>query len=200
MKKKRGTIILIVIFVLVLLYLLLTAVLALTNKKDLYTVRLSQAYEVLEVEHAINGLIPIGTDHYYMGVEEETGLVYIIKASPEWFEKNFDSNNMAVDSAGVSVTALKEKESDYKTSSELHNQIAQVQAEGVRFPLGEKYYLDLEYKTLAVTKLVLFAVFIILTVTCIYSVNRLERIKKPFFWCWLVVFIAALIFFLKVVV
>lgn len=52
--------------------LLVSAVLDLTNKKDIHTVRIEAVCKVLELEHSINGLIPIGTDHYYIGIEEDT--------------------------------------------------------------------------------------------------------------------------------
>lgn len=72
MKKKLGNVFLLLLFVGLLAYLLVSAVLDLTNKKDIHTVQIETACKVLELEHSINGLIPIGTDHYYIGIEEDT--------------------------------------------------------------------------------------------------------------------------------
>ena len=72
MKKKIGNVFLILLGIVMLLYLLITAVLDLTNKEDLHTVHVDGAFAILELEHSINGLIPIGTDHYYIGIEEDT--------------------------------------------------------------------------------------------------------------------------------
>lgn len=68
MKEKLSNAFLIIIFAAAIGYLMVTAVLDLTNKKDLKTVSVDRASEILEVEHSINGLIPIGKDHYYIGV------------------------------------------------------------------------------------------------------------------------------------
>lgn len=61
MKEKLGNAFLTLIAIGLLLYLLISAVLDLTNKKDLQTVKLDEAFSLLEIEHSINGLIPIGT-------------------------------------------------------------------------------------------------------------------------------------------
>ena len=38
----------------------------LVNTKDRYTVNLGECYELMEIEHSINGLIPVGKDQYYI--------------------------------------------------------------------------------------------------------------------------------------
>ncbi|MGN0402216.1 MAG: hypothetical protein ACI4HQ_08160 [Acetatifactor sp.] len=151
---------LILLFAGLLIYLLLSAVLDLTNKKDIHTVTIDGAFEVLELEHSINGLIPIGTDYYYIGIEEETFDAYIIKASKKWLEKNFDSDYMAINPEGMQITALAKKVSDYETARELQTRAAQI--EELQYPLGTEYCLDLGYRQTAIVKLLLIVWLVLL--------------------------------------
>ena len=96
MKEKGKTIFLVFLVVLFVGYLLVTAVLDLTNKKDIYTVNIDYAGEVLAIEHSIGGLIPIGKDHYYLGVDEDTMEAVFVKGSKNWLSKNFDSEGNAL--------------------------------------------------------------------------------------------------------
>lgn len=195
MKKKLGNAVAILFFVGMLIYLLITAVLDLTNKKDLHTINLAGAFEVLEIEHSINGLIPVGTDHYYIGIEEESYDAYIIKASPKWFEKHFDSNHMAKEAGGIRITALADKVSDYKISRELHSRA--VQMEGLNYPLGTAYCLNMGYKTEAVLKLIVVVLCVALTITGIYFVKNKGVVSSLFGKCWLVALIITLVLLLR---
>lgn len=152
MKEKAKNIFLIFLAVLCVGYLLVTAILDLTNKADLHTIRVDAAFEIMEVEHSINGLIPIGKDHYYIGVTEETGQAYLIHASKSWFGKHFDDDYLAKDAGGVTLTALAKKVSDYSVSRELASRAEQI--DGVTYPLGTDYCMERSYKSEAILKLV----------------------------------------------
>ncbi len=195
MKKKLGNAVAILFFVGMLIYLLITAVLDLTNKKDLHTINPAGAFEVLEIEHSINGLIPVGTDHYYIGIEEESYDAYIIKASKKWFEKHFDSNHMAKEAGGIQITALAEKVSDYKISRELHSRAVSI--EGLNYPLGTAYCLNMGYKTEAVLKLIVVVLCVALTITGIYFVKNRGVVSPLFGKCWLVALIITLVLLLR---
>ena len=86
MKKKIGNIVLILFIVVMMLYLLISAVMELTAKDEKYDIRVYMAAEALELEHSINGLIPIGTDYYYVAIEEKTDDAYIVKAPKKLIE------------------------------------------------------------------------------------------------------------------
>lgn len=197
MKKRLGKAFLIILFVGVLLWLPVSAVMDLMNKKDLHTIRLDGAFEVLELEHSINGLIPIGTDYYYIGVKEESGDAYIIKASKKWLKNNFGSDYMAIDPEGVEITALAKKVSDYKTSDELNSRASQV--DGIQYPLGTEYCLDVAYKVTAVLKLVIFTLSVILIVTGIYIVKNKGDVKPILAKCWIAVMIITIVLFIVVI-
>ena len=62
----------------------------LTNKKDVHIVTIHEAYAVLELEHWINGLIPIGTDYYCFGIDDDASNAYLIKSSKKWLKEIFD--------------------------------------------------------------------------------------------------------------
>ena len=191
MKDKLRKVLSILFLVGMLMYLLITAVLDLTNKKDLHTINLAGAFEILRVEHSINGLIPIGTDYYYIGIEEESYDAYIIKASKKWLGNNFDSNHMAKDANGIWITALAGKVSDYKISRELYSRTAEL--EGLKYPLGTEYCLYAGYKSTAIIKLIVFVLCIILTITGIYFVRNKGQVKPIFVKCWTVVLIITVV-------
>lgn len=191
MKKKLSNVFGILVLVGLFMYFLISAIMALTNKKDLHTINLAGAIEILEVEHAINGLIPIGTDHYYIGIEEESYDAYIIKASKRWFKNNFDSDYLAKDAGGIQITALAGKVNSFKISRELQSRIVQI--EGLNYPLGTEYCLNMGYKVNAIMKLFIVA-FVIVTIIAI-AFNKPERkVNSVFSTCWIVGLIVSVIF------
>lgn len=198
MKKKLGNAFLILLFVGVLMYFLITAVMDLTNKKDLHTMNLAGAFELLEVEHSINGLIPVGTDYYYIGIEEASYDAYIIKASKKWLEKNFDSNHMAKEAGGIRITALAGKVSDYKISRELYSRV--VSMEELNYPLGTEYCLNMGYMTDAMIKLMVVVLCVILVITGIYFVKNKGEVKSLFAKCWLVGMIITILLMLRCII
>lgn len=197
MKKKLGNVVLVLFFIGILLFLLSTAILDLTNKRDLHTVKIDGASEILELEHSINGLIPIGTDYYYIGFEGESYDAYIIKASKKWLENNFDSNFMAKKSDGIQITALAKKVSDYKTARELYSRATQI--EGVNYPLGTEYCLDMGYKANAITKLIIFSLIIFLAFTGVKFVKNKGEVKPWFVKYWIIVLMVTLVLLLGVI-
>lgn len=196
MKKKIGNVFLILLGIVMLLYLLITAVLDLTNKEDLHMVHVDGAFAILELEHSINGLIPIGTDYYYVGVEEETLDAYLIKAPKNWLEKNFNSENMSLQAGGMQITALLKKVSDFDTARELSSRASQI--EELQYPFGTEYCLDLGYKQMAIKKLILFVLSIIIIITGVSIFKKTNEVKPAVVKCWLVALIIWLVLLLGV--
>ncbi|MDE6750464.1 MAG: hypothetical protein K2K21_15610 [Lachnospiraceae bacterium] len=193
MKKKLSSVFGILVLVGLFMYFLISAIMALTNKKDLHTINLAGAFEILEVEHAINGLIPIGKDHYYIGIEEESYDAYIIKASKRWFKNNFGSDYLAKDAGGVQITALAGEVRDFDISRELQSRTAQM--EELNYPLGTEYCLNMGYKVNAIMKLFIVA-FVIVTIIAAIALRKPERkVNSVFSTCWIVGLIIAVIFF-----
>ena len=142
-KKILRTVLVAIVIVLLSGYLAVTAVMDLTNKKDLHTVHLVFGTEFLELEHSINGLIPIGTDYYYLGIDEDYN-AYTIRAGKNWEEENFsDFDPDAEEYTTVEVTGLVKKISDYDVSKEIQSTAEEL--EDMEFPLGATQCLELSY-------------------------------------------------------
>ena len=151
MKEKARNGILILLGVGVLVYLFATAIIALTDRQNVHTVTIHEACGVLELEHSINGLIPIGTDYYYLGVDDETGHGYLIKGSKKWLEKNFDENYQSLQPGGVQIKGLVKTITEYKLERELTDRLSQL--DGLQYPYGVLGCMDLNYVRTAVLKL-----------------------------------------------
>ena len=148
MKEKARNGILILLGVGVLVYLFATAMIALTDRQNVHTVTIHEACGVLELEHSINGLIPIGTDYYYLGVDDETGHGYLIKGSKKWLEKNFDENYQSLQPGGVQIKGLVKTITEYKLERELTDRLSQL--DGLQYPYGVLGCMDLNYVRTAV--------------------------------------------------
>lgn len=197
MKGKKGKIFAIVMFSGFLIYQLVSGIADLANRKDLHTVRLSSAVEVLQVEHSINWLIPTGTDYYYIGVAVDSEDAYLIHAPRNWLKKNFDSNLMAVTPGGVKITALAKKISDYKVADELYARAMQI--EWAEYPLGTGYCLEVSYRLMAFLKLALFALSLGLFLSGVYLVRNKNTINKKFMILFIGASCAALVLMLIVI-
>ena len=143
--RKIGSKILIGGFaVLYIGFFLVTGISDLTNKEDVHSVNVDMAYEALEVEHSINGLIPVGKDHYYIGLDTDTMEYYVIHASKKWLGENFDDSAQSLQAGGLNITALS-KELDYKIAGEMSS-VSQRLGDAV-FPYGASNCLEVSYKS-----------------------------------------------------
>ena len=198
MKETLKKIFLVLLCLMFVGYLLVSAIMDLTNKDDIYTLRIDGAAEILELEHSINGLIPVGTDHFYLGVEDSTGKACIIKASKSWYKKNFDENGYALNTDGITVTALAKKAGKYDVERELKSRASQF--EYLDFIIDPSYALNLSYKLTAVLKLVLLALSAGLIFFGIRIAKAKDMVSKPVVWVFTAVLIAYLVILLVVII
>ena len=181
--KKKLEIIVSILFVIVMLgYLLVSSIMDLTNKDDLHTVTIDMAADVLQLEHSINGVIPIGIDYYYVGIDEETYDAYLIKGPKKWLKKNFDSDYFALDKNGVQITGLSKKVTDYEVAKELETRLAQMG--GLNYPLGELYCLNIQYKMISILKIIVATILIVLVITGVYIVPNKDHVKDKYIVLW----------------
>lgn len=135
------------------------------NTRDLHTVRIDYAIEVLEVSHRIDVIIPAGKNHYFLALKEDENGVegYIIRASEKWHDTNFDSRNLAVSEDGVEVTALsKETENKYQSIiGSKAKKVEEILGISIRYPQGTDHYLDTGYRWKAILKLVTLIMIIL---------------------------------------
>lgn len=155
MKEKLRNGLLILVAVLIVGYLCVAGVLELTSQNDRVTVEMTIAEPAMDVEHSAMGIIPIGKEHYFLGfvVGEESADVYVVRAGKDWADKVFG----ATDEDTVTVTALK-KRLDYKVEQEFAAELTET--EGINYPIGLSYYLDVNYQFAAVMKLVAGVLFL----------------------------------------
>lgn len=194
MKKKLQTVVLTIFVIVVIAFLAITGIKDLTNKDDLYTVRIDAGAEILAVEHSINGLIPIGTDHYYWAINEETMESYVILASKNWGNDTFDEDGYTINSKGTEITGLAKKITDHDILSEITDVLDQVD-EGIEltYPAGRTSSLDLNYKKNAYMRLVSAALILILSIVGVVYRNKVDEINPKLTKIYLVVLIVAMI-------
>ena len=194
MKKKLQTVVLTIFVIVVIAFLAITGIKDLTNKDDLYTVRIDAGAEILAVEHSINGLIPIGTDHYYWAVNEETREGYVILAPKNWGNDTFDEDGYTINSKGTEITGLAKKITDHDILSEITDVLDQVD-EGIEltYPAGRTSSLDLNYKKNAYMRLVSAALILILSIVGVVYRNKVDEINPKLTKIYLVVLIVAMI-------
>ncbi len=175
-------------------FMLIEPIIQLNNKKDLHTVKLGSAYDILVLEHSINGLIPIGKDYYYVGIEKDTQNAYIIRASKKWLTDNFNSDYSSKEAAGFEITALSLKIGEYEVRDELIKRMSQ--AEGITCPLGLDYCLEYSYRSIYIKRLVLFGISILLIIAGILIHKNKETIDNKIsivYFVFILAFIAYMI-------
>lgn len=197
MKKKLGNVFLVLLALGLVWLLCISAIMDLVNQKDLHTVRLNGAFSVLEIEHSINGLIPIGTDYYYLGYEDGTNNAYVIKASKHWLDKKFDADYRALDSKGVEITALAKKVSDFQTSQELANRLSQ--AGEMNYPIGAENCLVVDYKKNAIVKLIDFVLLLCVAATGVYIFSNKHDVKPAYTIVWCIGLVVSLLLCIRVI-
>ena len=167
MKEKLRNGLLILVAVLIVGYLLVAGVLELTSKNNLVTMKPAAGMSAMDVEHSAMGILPIGQEHYFL-VGENAGdvqNVYIVRAGKNWANDNFDADALAKDK-NFTVTALK-KRLDYEVGQEFAAELTE--AEGINYPFGASYYLDVNYQSAAMMKIVAGVLFL---ATAILAVLR----------------------------
>lgn len=193
MKKKVGTIFCVLLYILGL-YVLLSPAISDLNSKDVHTVNLSAAGQMMVLEHSINGLIPTGKDYYYIGCESQTFDAYVIHAPKGWLKKNFKEDMIAIDSNGVTVTGVM-KEPSYRIARELKT--VAVQLEGVNFPYGSSNVLEINYKSHAIIRIILFGLSLLLGLLGLYIHKNREKMSIKFIYVHRILCIITLCFVAK---
>lgn len=151
MKEKIKNIFLAALGIGVVLYLCISGIMDMTDTRNVRVITIHEAGRILQLEHSINGLIPIGTDYYYLGIDDMTGNAYLIKASKGWLKKNFDANYQSLNPDGLEIKGLTKKVSDFQTERELSSRLSQI--EGLSYPFGIGC-LHLDYFVMAMLKIV----------------------------------------------
>lgn len=174
---KAQNILAAILLLFFVVYMLVSGIMDLTNKKDLYTLNIDGATTILEVENTVAGIIPIGTDHYYIGVEKGTTNAYIIKGPKNWLSKNFTEQNESIDPNGVTITALAKREMEYKVEDEIYARASTI--EGLNYPIGTVMVLNLSYKLNAIMRLACLVFGAAFALMVFYNVKSKKELSAP---------------------
>lgn len=102
------------------------------------------ATEIFTVEHKLNVIFPIGTEHYYFTMSEDGAASMLIKASSEWFDKNFGEDGIAKQPVTVKGEIQTHDARNYADLSKVNSSLQQVD-KSVR--VSQSVYLNSMYKT-----------------------------------------------------
>lgn len=105
MKQKIGYVFLLLLFSVAAGWIAFSSINLLTNSSRHKEVTIDMIGGHLEYSHKLEGIIPLGTDHYYIGMNSNTGELYILRAKPSWIEKNFFGGESA-NPNGYTFTAV----------------------------------------------------------------------------------------------
>ena len=105
MKQKIGYVFLLLIFGIAAGWIAFSSINLLTNSSRQKEVTIDWIGGSVEYSHKFEGIIPLGTDYYYIGVNSNTGDVYILRTTPKWVNEHF-VGNASVDPNGYTFTAV----------------------------------------------------------------------------------------------
>lgn len=193
MKKFLKNFLVVLVVGLFMGYTIVSSIIDLTNKKDRHTLNMVDAFEILEVEHSINGLIPYGKDHYYIGMDDKDD-IYLIKAPKNWDTKNFSSNE--TNGKTVKITALAKRISDYEISRELDSQLRSMELTSFKMPLGSSMSLNLTYVRDSIMKLASGILLIVLVLAGFVARKKDLQVPPVVVKVYAVLFLVCLILLL----
>ena len=141
--KKNGDRSLFVVFLILIFLIVYVIYLAFTTVKEFIPANHKQveiviAKETLTVTNAVM-IIPIGKDHYYVGIDENENC-YLIRAGAGWFKRNFDSSGFAKEGSIVISAPIRGIRMDLETP--LNDQLSEIRD---FFPNGYREYYYVGY-------------------------------------------------------
>ena len=185
MKIKLGLVILILAFVGWIVFCVVTGVSGLTKtgskspgiyskKGELCEMEAYFAKEVYALEHRINGIIPAGTEHFYIIVNEDgSAAPMLVKAKPSWYSKNFDSECFA---KGEVIIKGEVREFGSESTNSLLSLNDELAAADAR--ISTDRYLDMDYKMLYILRLLMGGLLISGTVVMTVTFARIGSVSK----------------------
>lgn len=123
-----------------------------SKKGKICEARVIFATEIFAVEHKLNVIFPIGTEHYYFTMSEDGAAPMLIKASSEWYDKNFGEDGMAKQPVTVKGEIKSHDARNYADLSKVNSSLQQVD-KTVR--VSQSLYLNSMYKTHYTMRLVM---------------------------------------------
>ena len=177
------------------------------NTEDVHKVNVVYSSEALIVTHKLFFIIPTGKEHYFMAYDEDengnlTG--YVIRASEEWYEENFNTDSgFAKDLKGVEIDSLSKSYAvRYYTevqefAMDFQNKLIDSGSDAIiNYPYGLDHCFVIEYKSMAVQKLVMLVFNIGLIIFGIIIVKKKAEINPVLLRIFGVIVIVDVIYFM----
>lgn len=160
-----------------------------SQKGTICETRVMFAKEMFTVKHKINLIFPIGTEHYYFVMSEDGAAPMLIKASTEWFDKNFGEDGIAKQPVTVKGEIRTHDARNYADLSKVNSGLQQVD-KNVR--VSQSVYLNSMYKThygmrLAMGLLSLSVGAAVLILMKLYNSGNLSGGTAKFLVIWMIV-------------
>lgn len=131
------------------------------------------AMEVHKLKHVILGFIPVGTDHFYLVFTEDSLNPLLVKASPSWYEKNFDSEGEA---RGTITIRGEVREFYYKSKTNIRSLNSKLAELGVS--VSTKNYIDSDYRVTYILRLLTAAFLLSAAVVAVVTFTRIGQVSK----------------------
>lgn len=155
-------------------------ILDLLNTADVKTIDIQMAYNFYEVEHSVAGIIPVGKDHYFLGLDLNNQNVYLIKGNTKWLKDTFDEEGNLLKGSSYKVSGLSKRISDFEVEDALSVELASFLEEipNVNSGLEVGYNLEINYKKDAILRIVAGAA-ILLFIAAAFFVNKAIGLSGP---------------------
>lgn len=131
------------------------------------------AIEVHTLKHVIFLFIPLGTDHFYLVGTEDSVEPLLVKESPSWYNKNFDSEGKA----RGSVTIYGEVREFYSQSKRSIRTVNSKIAD-LNVSVSEENYVDCDYRTTYILRLLTAAALLSAAVVAVVTFMRVGQLSK----------------------
>lgn len=160
-----------------------------SQKGTICEARVMFATEIFTVENKINFIFPIGTEHYFFAMSEDGAAPMLIKASSEWFDKNFGQDGIAKQPVTIKGEIKSHDARNYADLSKVNSSLQQVD-KSVR--VSQSLYLNSMYKThygmrLAMGLLSLSVGAAVLILMKLYNSGNLSGGAAKFLVIWMIV-------------
>lgn len=155
-------------------------ILDLCNTADMKAVDIQMGYDFYEVEHSVAGIIPVGKEHYFVGLDLNNLTVYLIKGDMKWLTDNFDEEGNLLNGDSLTVSGLCKRISDYEIEDDLNAEVASLLdgVPGASSGLEAGYSIEINYKKEAILQIAA-GVAILLFAAAAFLVNKIFGASGP---------------------
>ncbi|MDE7398486.1 MAG: hypothetical protein K2N06_03065 [Oscillospiraceae bacterium] len=184
MKIKFGLVVLVLAFLGWMVWSVVTGISGLTKTETEELTRYSKegalcefevnyAKEVHTLKHVIFRFIPLGTDHFYLVFTQDSVEPLLVKASPSWYDENFNSLGLARGAVTIHGEVREFYSQSKKSIRELNSKLAEL-GESV----SDENYVDSDYRVTYILRLLTAALLLSTAVVAVVTFMRVGQISK----------------------